>query len=387
MLDVRTLAFVSSVGGVLLAATMLGIYQAGMRARCLLDWFASGLATGGGFLIGHLFQTVGIPLPAWIVVSIANALVALGHGLLLIGVQRYLGRRCWTGLVLLVTLVMLVSPAIFDGLRESLRLRVLFHSAWYAIVLSLAAGLLWSAKRRGMEAYHALAATVFALYALWLWMRWGYALWSDALTTSFVQDSFQAFNFLSAMLFGFFIAVALALMMFRRKELELQVQAESDPLTGIRNRLSMDAVVADATEHARQTESPLGVLLLDLDDFKEINDCYGHPIGDQALREIAKVIRAELRGDDVAFRFGGEEFLVLLPGTGADDLVRVAERLRSRIARRKIQTERGVLQLTASIGITLFKYRDEDWEQCIKRVDNSMYRAKGAGKNRIEKVY
>lgn len=387
MLDVRTLAFVSSVGGVLLAATMLGIYQAGMRARCLLDWFASGLATGGGFLIGHLFQTVGIPLPAWIVVSIANALVALGHGLLLIGVQRYLGRRCWTGLVLLVTLVMLVSPAIFDGLRESLRLRVLFHSAWYAIVLSLAAGLLWSAKRRGMEAYHALAATVFALYALWLWMRWGYALWSDALTTSFVQDSFQAFNFLSAMLFGFFIAVALALMMFRRKELELQVQAESDPLTGIRNRLSMDAVVADATEHARQTKSPLGVLLLDLDDFKEINDCYGHPIGDQALREIAKVIRAELRGDDVAFRFGGEEFLVLLPGTGADDLVRVAERLRSRIARRKIQTERGVLQLTASIGITLFKYRDEDWEQCIKRVDNSMYRAKGAGKNRIEKVY
>jgi len=387
MLDVRTLAFVSSVGGVLLAATMLGIYQAGMRERCLLDWFASGLATGGGFLIGHLFQTVGIPLPAWIVVSIANALVALGHGLLLIGVQRYLGRRCWTGLVLLVTLVMLVSPAIFDGLRESLRLRVLFHSAWYAIVLSLAAGLLWSAKRRGMEAYHALAATVFALYALWLWMRWGYALWSDALTTSFVQDSFQAFNFLSAMLFGFFIAVALALMMFRRKELELQVQAESDPLTGIRNRLSMDAVVADATEHARQTKSPLGVLLLDLDDFKEINDCYGHPIGDQALREIAKVIRAELRGDDVAFRFGGEEFLVLLPGTGADDLVRVAERLRSRIARRKIQTERGVLQLTASIGITLFKYRDEDWEQCIKRVDNSMYRAKGAGKNRIEKVY
>ena len=96
-LDVRTLAFVSSMGGFLMAAAMYGIHVAGMRERCLIDWAWSGVATGGGFLIGHLLQTITIPVPIWSVAAVANALIALGHGMLLIGVQRYLGRRCWTG--------------------------------------------------------------------------------------------------------------------------------------------------------------------------------------------------------------------------------------------------------------------------------------------------
>ncbi len=386
MLDVRTLAFVSSVGGFLLAAAMLGIHQAGMRERCLLDWFASGLATGGGFLIGHLFQTVGIPLPGWVVAGSANAMIALGHGFLLVGVQRYLGRFCWTWIVPVFALGMLVSPLVFPELRDSLRLRVIFHSFWYAVVLSLAAGLLWNARDPGMRRFHRMAATIFALYALFLWTRWLYALFGESLTTSFVQDPFQALTFVSAMLFSFFIAVALALIMFRENQLKLQTQAEIDPLTGIKNRLTMDRAVADASRHARTTNSPLGVMLLDVDNFKEINDQYGHHSGDQALRQVAKIILDELRGEDVAFRYGGEEFLILLPGTQDSNLLRVADRLRHRIAHGVIETDRGQLTLTASIGVTEFRYRNEDWEETIKRVDDTLYKAKRSGKNRIERV-
>ncbi|MFU8877455.1 MAG: GGDEF domain-containing protein, partial [Wenzhouxiangellaceae bacterium] len=376
MLDVRTLAFVSSVGGLVLAMTMLGIYQAGMRERGILIWFASGLATGGGFLIGYLFQTLGTTLPFWLAANIANTMIALGHGLLLVGVQRYLGRRCWTGIVAAAMVVFFLSPMIFPELRESLRLRVIFHSSWYIAVLTIAAVLLWTAGNAGMRQYHRLAAGVLGVYALFLWVRWFYAVFSDALTTSFVRDGIQAATFLTAMLFGFLIAVALALMMFRKKQLEVQLLAESDPLTGIKNRLTMDRVVADETARADKTESPLGVLLLDVDDFKQVNDVYGHSAGDQALKRVAGIILAELRGDDVAFRYGGEEFLILLPGTGGDNLVRVAERLRSQIARRSLETDEGGVDLTASIGVTEFRYRDEQWDQCLKRVDHSMYKAK-----------
>lgn len=384
MLDVRTLAFVSSIGGFLLAAAMLGIYQTGMRERCLLDWFASGLATGSGFLVGHLFQTIGFPFPGWVVAGFANAFIALGHGMLLVGVQRYLGHRCWTGIVILVSVAMLASIFVFSELRESLRMRILYQSGWYAIVLSTAAVLLWKSRRPGMRRYHLLTAGIFAAYALFLWLRWFYALGGDALTTSFVQNAYQAATFLSAMLFGFFIAVALALVMFREKQVELQRLAESDPLTGIKNRLTMDSVVASETAHARRNRSALGLMLLDLDNFKEINDEHGHQAGDQALRQVAGVILAELRGNDVAFRFGGEEFLILLPGTADDDLLRVADRLRGRIAARTIETPAGDFSLTASIGVTEFRYDREDWEQCLQRVDGLMYQAKHAGRNRIE---
>jgi len=384
MLDVRTLAFVSSVGGFLMAVAMMGIYLAGMRERCLIDWTWSGLATGGGFLIGHLLQTVEVPVPTWTVATLANALIALGHGMLLIGVQRYLGRRCWTGLVFAAVAAMLVSGFVFPELRETLRLRVIFHSGWYALVDTYAGILLVRGARSEMRRFHWMVAAVLLSYAAFLWMRIGYATLSTTLTTSFVQDPFQAATFLFAMMFGFGIAITLTLMMFREKQVELLGLAESDPLTGMHNRLSMDKAVAREIEIVRRDRSVLGVMILDIDHFKAINDEYGHAVGDRALQEVAGRIRDEIRGDDKVFRYGGEEFMLLLPGSGGERLTAVAERLRQAVARSSLRVGDKAVPISASVGATEFRFNHESWETCLKRADDAMYRAKRQGRDRIE---
>ena len=383
LLDVRTLAFVSSMGGFLMGAAMYGIHVAGMRERCLIDWAWSGVATGGGFLIGHLLQTITIPVPIWSVAAVANALIALGHGMLLIGVQRYLGRRCWTGPVLAIVAGMLISSFVFPELRESLRLRVLFHSGWYALFDSYAGILLLRAGRPQMQPFRWAVAAVLLAYAAFVWTRIGYAVVSTALTTSFIQDPFQAATFLFAMIFGFAIAIALALMMFREKQLELLRLAETDPLTGTLNRQFMDKAVASGIKTARREKMPLSVVILDIDHFKAINDKYGHQVGDHVLREVARKIRDEIRGHDKAFRYGGEEFMLLLPGTGAEELGAVAERLRNTVARSALQVDGVDIPISASIGGTEFDLEQESWEACLKRADDAMYRAKAEGRNRI----
>lgn len=383
MLDVRTLAFVSSVGGFLLAATMFGIYLAGMRSRAVLDWAGAGLAFGCGYLLGHLLQTVDLALPAWFGASLANALIALGHGLILIGVQRYLGMKCWTRPILLVVLLIFISTFLFIELRESLRWRIVIHSGWYVLVDAWAGWLLWRARRPGMERFHQGVASILLLFAAFLAMRLTYALFSPALTTSFVADPFQLSAFLAAMVFGFFITMALVVMLFREKQLELRDQARKDPLTGMNNRLSLDEAAEREMRTAASLGTPLSLMLFDIDHFKLINDRFGHVAGDVVLRVVADRVEEVIRSADMAFRFGGEEFLVLLPGARSDQAAMVAERLRQRIAGGQIQAGDQQIGLTASFGVVEWRADLESWDDLVKRADQALYQAKNRGRDQV----
>lgn len=384
MLDVRTMAFVSSVSGFLMAATMFGVYMAGMRSRAVLDWAVAGLAFGVGYLIGHILQSVPVPMPTWVAGTLANAAIALGHGMILVGVQRYLGLRCWNRPILVVVALILVSSLVFPEVRETLRARIIIHSGFYVAVDAYAGWLLWRAHRPGMALFHRSAALVLFLFAGFLFLRFGYAVFSPALTDSFVQDPFQMTAFLAAMIFGFCITMALTVMMFREKQVELIGLATRDPLTGINNRLGLDEAAerhwAVATEHG----TPLSLVMFDIDHFKRVNDRHGHQAGDIVLSEVARRIGQELRDSDSAFRVGGEEFLVLLPGAKADQAGRVAERLRQSMAGTPITAKGAELSLSASFGVVECQVDTEDWQTCMQRVDRALYRAKRAGRDRVE---
>ncbi len=384
LLDVRTMAFASAVSGFLMAATMTGIYLAGMRSRAVLDWAGAGLAFGVGYLIGHILQSVEVAVPDWVAGTMANAAIGLGHGLILIGVQRYLGMRCWTTPILLAVGLILISSLIFPEARETLRARIIIHSGFYVLLDACAGVLLWRAHRPGMRQFHRAAALVLLAFAAFLAVRLSYALVSPALTTSFVQDPFQMAAFLAAMIFGFCITMALAVMMFREKQVELIGLARKDPLTGINNRLGLDRAAARHMAAAGEHGTPLSVVLLDLDHFKQINDQYGHQAGDIALNTIARRIETASRDDDLAFRVGGEEFLVLLPGVGLEQATRVAERLRRRIAGEPTAVGDGELWLTASFGVVECRVGQESWSQCLQRADRALYRAKDAGRDQVE---
>ena len=161
-------------------------------------------------------------------------------------------------------------------------------------------------------------------------------------------------------------------------------QALVDGLTGLANRrATADALHAEAAR-AERLETPLAVVLADLDGFKDVNDAHGHAVGDEVLRVFADVLRDTVRESDVAGRWGGEEFLLLLPGADLDGAAQLAERVRDGLAARELPGVPG-LRVTASFGVA--EYAGEpNSEQLVAVADDALYRAKRAGKDRVERA-
>lgn len=173
----------------------------------------------------------------------------------------------------------------------------------------------------------------------------------------------------------------------RIQALEEQLQQMSelvreDQLTGSLNRRGLDDVFERELARADRRKSPLCVAMLDLDDFKRLNDTHGHVAGDEALIHLVRVIKNTLRSMDVIGRFGGEEFLILLPDTTMDAAVETVTRLQRELTKRIFMHNNERLLITFSAGVAMRK-EEEDPNTLIKRADAALYRAKKAGKNRV----
>jgi diguanylate cyclase len=168
-----------------------------------------------------------------------------------------------------------------------------------------------------------------------------------------------------------------------RAELEAQRrEAMIDPLTGLFNRRAMDIHLNELW----QTESEcLSILVMDIDHFKLINDSYGHAIGDIVIRNVAEAMRKCIRGEDIAIRYGGEEFLVLLPNTPLEGAITVAESIRKRIEALRLvrKTDNFVLApFTISLGVAE-RHGDDDRDSLFERADKALYHSKSSGRNRV----
>jgi diguanylate cyclase (GGDEF)-like protein len=165
---------------------------------------------------------------------------------------------------------------------------------------------------------------------------------------------------------------------------QLNYFATIDPLTNTYNRRHFMELSERKIKRTHTSNGHASFLFFDLDHFKTINDAHGHIIGDQILRSIAKICMQHLRTDDILGRFGGEEFVILLPETKLNDARHIAERLRRIIADTPIETEIGPIHTTISIGVALMdKSNSATIAQLLSRADRAMYLAKQAGRNRV----
>ncbi len=162
---------------------------------------------------------------------------------------------------------------------------------------------------------------------------------------------------------------------------QVQALATTDMLTGLLNRRQIEQVMADEMARAARTGTPLSVAVLDLDHFKRINDLYGHRMGDEVLRRFAGLIKAELRALDHSARWGGEEFLVLMPHVEGDQALVALERIRQKLSELPM-SEHESLRVTLSAGLAVWQ-AGESLEQVIERADAALYQAKNAGRNRV----
>jgi two-component system cell cycle response regulator len=164
---------------------------------------------------------------------------------------------------------------------------------------------------------------------------------------------------------------------------QLRRQATRDALTGLWNRAAILALLDQELERSRREGRPLAVALVDLDHFKRINDTLGHLAGDQVLQQVAQRMQSALRGYDAVGRYGGEEFLAVLPGCGSADALELAERLRRRLSDEPVAFENSRLAVTLSVGIVACDgTKPVSAVHLLRAADESLYRAKAAGRNR-----
>src|SRR6476620_329655 len=165
---------------------------------------------------------------------------------------------------------------------------------------------------------------------------------------------------------------------------ELLMQASLDELTRVLNRSGIHDAMNRAIVHATQEHKPISIVLADVDRFKQVNDTYGHPVGDAVLRVVAYRLAARLRPCDKIGRYGGEEFLIILPCCNPHNAMDVSERIRAYVASEPILTSAGALSATVSLGVAGGYAHRVSIEGLIGKADKALYRAKRAGRNRVE---
>jgi diguanylate cyclase (GGDEF)-like protein len=189
---------------------------------------------------------------------------------------------------------------------------------------------------------------------------------------------------LGAIPFGFCLDALLAL---RRTQLHSETEqdpAQRDPLTGLFNRRALETLGASIFEDCLSNGRPASLLMMDLDHFKRVNDLYGHPAGDQVLRQFADILRASVRATDLVARYGGEEFVAILPGSALGPAVQLGERIRVSAETTECRLSNTETRQTVSIGaVTAFPGEAGDFRAMLERADRNLYRAKREGRNRI----
>jgi diguanylate cyclase (GGDEF)-like protein len=377
-MDASTMILALALGNLALCAALFFFNHGQDKPAALSTWSRAKQSQAGAWLLLALSAS-GV-LPEAIAVPAGYALLFAGVALEGGAQWESAGRAGWrrpTFIGLGIALVVFLGCYLIeDGLRAvaaSLALGLLY--------LSVAAALASNWRASGMlQRFLALATALLALVvaargALVLTGGWGW------LSNDILRQFWTGALYLLMLLNGF--GVLLLVREWLQQELaRLQV---IDPLTDVPNRRGFFNLLAPWMALARRPGLPTALVLLDLDQFKRVNDGYGHGVGDVVLRHVAEVCKRQLRDSDQLGRLVGGEFAILLPRTGQDEAMLVAERMRAAIEAQPVKTERAMIAMTASFGVTTLRPHDST-VTLLQRADETLQAAKRAGRNRIEQA-
>lgn len=339
------------------------------------EWFIGfGMLAAGVFLLTT--QKRLHPLGS---VVTADMLLMGGYMVILVGALRFKDREriCW-GQLLTLLLLSGGMVAYLSLIQPDASLRI-------ALVSFIIAGLLLSLAFQffqGMghvKVSSRLTAAVCTLHGVIHISQGLVVMVEPGVDSVFVQSLANQILFLGGLNTSIFLAFGLIIMTTERLQADLRYQAAIDPLTRVFNRRAFFAAAEPLLQRAEYGKRPTSVLIMDLDHFKSINDNHGHSCGDKVLVSFAATARQTLRGQDLFTRFGGEEFVALLPDTPIGQAVEIAERVRQAVER---SSAKGIGQgCTVSIGAAMAT--GETLDQLIAHADIALYQAKHQGRNRV----
>ncbi|MBR9871977.1 MAG: GGDEF domain-containing protein [Gammaproteobacteria bacterium] len=381
-LDFRTLSLT-----LMLFSIVFGL---GMFAYAREHAKFSGIKTigAGYFLIGGGCVLLGLRhfIHDFASVVISNLAIIMGVILIYRGLFRFLGISLrferWLSPALLVLLAPVLYFYTFHAPDVSLRIQA--FSATFAVASFIGAcGLLQHPETRSRSVARMLIAMFLTVAAFFIFrVSWSFY--------DIPPDDFMNAGLLSslAVLAGEFVVISSSFATIWMASDELQKElseiARIDPLTGTYNRRAFDEACEIEFSRSLRSDSPFTIIMCDLDHFKKVNDQYGHHIGDQVLRHFADILKDRVRQHDVVARFGGEEFVLLLPNNNTEQGRLVAEQLRAKTAATQIALGRDInLAISASFGVAQYCIGDSEWSAVLHRADNALYEAKKQGRNRV----
>lgn len=379
LINPRTFLFVANLLGLLCAMVLWVLARSFPKdIEGLHDWakavvlmsFASGLVSLRSF----------IPDAASIV--LANALFMLGELLLVFGLLRYTGRKPqWRPALDAIVGVLLLLIWLTYG-SHSYQGRIFLVTLTNIVFFSLGAWLAWQAKPAGFGQRFLTSALVLGA---------GIAAWRLVTLSMNVNEADDVFDrsLIQQVYLGVFslgilgLSIGFILIANERLREELEFLATRDPMTGALNRRAFFARADVEWARSARSQRPLSVIAADIDFFKKVNDSFGHHVGDLVIKDYALRAGHMLRLPDILARFGGEEFVILLPETGLKEACQVAERIRREVEKRQ---DKALPPYTVSLGVAVANAGHGDFsdlQALLAHADAALYKAKQGGRNRV----
>ena len=369
-------------------------------------WFAAALVLPGdrraaawwavysaGSAVGLLLIVIGMHEAHVGIRAGGNVIVFAATLSLLRGIWAFTGQRVWNG----TQAVLLVTTAVLCWLAMDATwvwLRITFVVAMWAGLYLWAAVNVWSHVRRGMrQRWGWLYAAPMLLAAAMLALRSLRAIGSPETVAYEIEQNtvLSVGSSLTGLVAALLLQMMLVSLLVSRLVGRLERLSRHDPLTGLLNRRAMDELLAQEEHRVRRLTNrgtgpdgaQLAVLMIDIDYFKRLNDSCGHATGDRALQHLAILMGSQLRDIDHLARWGGEEFLALLPATSGADAVALADRLCERVRNLPLQADGLALPLTVSVGVAEWLGPHDSLMPLLGRADRALYEAKQAGRDRV----
>ncbi len=385
--DPLTVNLGASVSTFLMAIVLL--YQArgfppGIRG--LKDW-GMGCAV---IFFAALFTSLRGIVPDFVSIVLGSLAIEVGWALVWIGLLRFNERGIPTRLLISVILLSLLLVAYFTYVEYSSRARVMIVSGTSVLLFALCLiTVLKGRPGQSLRFSEAITALFFFVEIIISLARVALAIWieqpqADLLTPTLRQQLYLA-DFAGYALGILLMGVGLILMANDRLKEELQYLAGHDTLTGAFSRRAFIDLAEREQARGQRSGQSMALLMLDLAHFKAINDSHGHQVGDQILQRFAEIAQGCLRRQDIFGRYGGEEFMVMLPDTARDMALAVAERICATVAKTPVmvQGRDRPIRISVSIGVAVGDDKTS-LDRLIGLADQAMYRAKAAGRNRVE---
>lgn len=382
-LDIKTLALMSLLLGLFLGVGSL------VFAR-IHSSFRGFKALGYSYLLfsfGFILLDFGQYIFDFLSVVVANLAIVAGFSLLILGILKFLKyeKQNFEKASIALLCVMSVAFVYFTYVQNSVNTRIIIISAIIAGYSFFAGFKVLANKNKVILTFTHFLGFSFLYCTVIFLLRIYFTFNEPELHDIMDAGTIHAVSLIALQLVIISSCFSLTISASQQLANKLAIQATIDSLTDVYNRRAFDEFAKKSVLRAQREQTPISMILMDIDFFKQVNDQYGHQVGDKVLQEFSLRLKNSLRQYDILSRYGGEEFTLLLPDTDTSTAMIIAEKLRNTIAQPVFCLEDGAeLAVTASFGVATIQGEDIDWQQFISLVDQALYHAKESGRNCVK---